>query len=46
MSKDGRLLTRSHARAGLVGMVDYSAQVALAAVESPEPWQGLRAPEL
>ena len=38
MSKDGRLLTRSDARAGLFGMVGHSAHVALAAVESPELW--------
>ena len=36
MSKDARLLTRSDARAGLLGMVGPSAQTALAVVESPE----------
>ena len=38
MSKDGRLLTRSDARAGLFGMVGHTASVALSAVESPEIW--------
>ena len=38
MSKDGRLLTRTDARAGLYGMVGHSAHVALSAAESPELW--------
>ena len=38
MSKDGRLLTRTDARAGLFGMVGHSAHVALSAAESPELW--------
>ena len=38
MRKDGRLLTRSDARAGLFGMIGHSAQVALSAVENPELW--------
>ena len=38
MCKDGRLLTRTDARAGLFGMVGHSAHVALSAAESPELW--------
>ena len=38
MSKDGRLLTRSDACAGLFGMVGHSAHVELGAVKSPELW--------
>ena len=44
MTKDGKLLARSDASAGMFGMVGHTARMALAATETPELWlQALRA---
>ena len=38
MTKDGKLLARSDASAGMFGMVGRTARMALAATETPELW--------
>ena len=38
MRKNGRLLARGDAQAGVFGMVGHAAQVALSATETPELW--------